>query len=375
MAIDTYPDQTEISKGTVTEVSNLVKGTITALEKGTISAGTIGTVVGLGTASNLGSVTNVGTIKGVDVVSDITTGSLTNIAFIHTIGTMPAVGGGTQFDEDTGHSTGAGGNLNLAVRVDGGTSLVSDTLDYAPLQVDAAGALRIVGTTVTSIGEQGGGTLDTIGTLGSIGDVGVIHNAGTIAALPDSPGGTVDLVTGVGTLGSVSNLGSVTNIGTLKGLDTVTTVTDLTSGSVVVTSGTLGSVVNVAQIHNAGTIQAGTIQIDSVPARPVIRYGTLGTTGAEVRGTLIVAAGAGDNYYLEGYEILVHSGTVDAAIEFGTKAVVGGTDTFGRGKYVEGGGVTRPLPHPVITGDNGTITFYMGGAGTVFFGVDYYEVG
>jgi len=62
-------------------------------------------------------------------------------------------GGGAQFAEDSAHGSGDLGTQVLAVRNDAGTSLVGTDGDYAPLQVDSTGALR-----VTSGGGGGGGT-------------------------------------------------------------------------------------------------------------------------------------------------------------------------------------------------------------------------
>lgn len=49
----------------------------------------------------------------------------------------------TIYGEDTVHTTGHGGTFVLAVRNDAGTSLVGTDGDYAPLQVDSAGALHV----------------------------------------------------------------------------------------------------------------------------------------------------------------------------------------------------------------------------------------
>ncbi len=51
--------------------------------------------------------------------------------------------GVTEFNEDTAHSTGALGNLSLVVRRDANTTLVNADGDYAPLQVDADGKLKV----------------------------------------------------------------------------------------------------------------------------------------------------------------------------------------------------------------------------------------
>lgn len=51
------------------------------------------------------------------------------------------------YAEDTSHTTGDIGSLGLAVRRDANTTLVDTDGDYAPLQVNAAGALKVAITT------------------------------------------------------------------------------------------------------------------------------------------------------------------------------------------------------------------------------------
>ena len=102
-------------------------------------------------------------------------------------------------------------------------------------------------------------------------------------------------------------------------------------------------------------------------------YGTLGTTGASVWGTLVSASGAGTKQYVTGYSIVVYSGTVDCAI---TNIGVGGTTGAGvlvRGQFAPSGGIARSLTLPSPSGTNGTLAFWMGGAGTAYFQVDYYQ--
>lgn len=66
-------------------------------------------------------------------------------------------GGGTQYVEDVAHASGDTGTLALAVRLDANTTLVDTTGDYAPLQVDANGALKV---NITA-GAGSGGTAST----------------------------------------------------------------------------------------------------------------------------------------------------------------------------------------------------------------------
>ncbi len=52
-------------------------------------------------------------------------------------------GGGTEFNEDTAHGTGEAGSMIFAVRRDANTTLVDSDNDYAPLQVDVDGKLKV----------------------------------------------------------------------------------------------------------------------------------------------------------------------------------------------------------------------------------------
>lgn len=61
---------------------------------------------------------------------------------------------GAQKTEDSAHTTGDTGNFVLAVRNDAGTSLVDATLDYAPLQVNSVGELRVTTSGGASTGRD-----------------------------------------------------------------------------------------------------------------------------------------------------------------------------------------------------------------------------
>jgi hypothetical protein len=376
---------------TVTTVSNLTNGTtrisvgtITALPSdGTITALAVGTIGGKA-ASGAAAVANPVLVGGTD------SGGTVYAPLVDTAGNFQVDVVNTPTVDVTASSFNTG-TITSVSNIVKGTILNSGTTTGVGVVSNLTnGTVRVAAGTQQTLGTVGvlnNGTLAQVTSISNVvkGTTSMVHagTIDTIGALPnvtlnDIAGGTIDEVT------SVSNIvkGTILNSGTTTGVGVVTTVTDVTDVTNV-TSGTLarvGTVQNLdsgtlAEVTSVTNLADGTVHIDSVPARTVIRYGTLGTSAAEVRGTLVVAAGAGDNYYIEGYEILQHSGTTDCAIELGTKAVVGGTDTFGRGFYVPGGGVSRSLTNPIVSGANGTITYYMGGAGTTFFAVDYYEVG
>jgi len=63
------------------------------------------------------------------------------------------------------------------------------------VKVNPSGAVQVDGNIeVDVLPDLPGGTIDLVTLLGSVTDVGQVHNAGTIAALPDLPGGTIDSI-------------------------------------------------------------------------------------------------------------------------------------------------------------------------------------
>lgn len=75
------------------------------------------------------------------------------------------VNGTDVYDEDSAHSSGAKGSLSLVVRKDTPGSLVDADGDYAPLQVDDQGRLRVTGSIVL----DGQYAEDSVHTSGNIG--------------------------------------------------------------------------------------------------------------------------------------------------------------------------------------------------------------
>lgn len=76
---------------------------------------------------------------------------------------ITSFGGGVEYAEDTAHSSGDTGKMVFAVRRDADTSLVDATGDYAPLQVNAAGSLKVAitagaGSGGTSLADNAGFT-------------------------------------------------------------------------------------------------------------------------------------------------------------------------------------------------------------------------
>jgi hypothetical protein len=86
------------------------------------------------------------------------------------------VNGTDVYDEDSAHSSGAKGSLSLVVRKDTPGSLVDADGDYAPLQVDDQGRLRVTGSIVL----DGQYAEDSVHTSGNIG----IYNLAVRSDIP-----------------------------------------------------------------------------------------------------------------------------------------------------------------------------------------------
>ena len=222
--------------GTLTELSNLAKGTITRVEGGTITRiATIGTLeVGTVTlAAQIGTI-NVGTINtgtiNTGTIDLVKAGTLTQVTAVNVLSTIYTLGTVSKVEtgsisvtagtitnllkaEDAAHSGGDSGVMALAVRNDNGTALATTDLDYIPLQTDANGALRISGTVATGAGTQPVRLID--GTLTSITNLA----AGTVTRLEQ---GSIQVTAGtIASVGTVPGVGVVTSVGTLIGLGTI----------------------------------------------------------------------------------------------------------------------------------------------------------
>jgi hypothetical protein len=112
----------------------------------------------------------------------------TNALLVKVVNPGAGGGGGTEYAEDTPHTTGDFGTMALVVRKDAAGSLVSADGDYAPLQVDASGALRVV---VVSGGSGGGGVQydeDAPHTSGATGTLALVVRNDTPGSLASADG-------------------------------------------------------------------------------------------------------------------------------------------------------------------------------------------
>jgi hypothetical protein len=110
---------------------------------------------------NIGSITTLPTLAAVTTVSTVT-----NVATIGTSVTPGTSAAHLGKAEDAAHASGDTGVMALAVRRDADTTLADTTGDYAPLQVNAAGSLKVAitsgaGSGGTSIADGASFTRDT----------------------------------------------------------------------------------------------------------------------------------------------------------------------------------------------------------------------
>ncbi len=296
-----------------------------------------------------------------------------------TQGTQTTIKTTTTGDGEVQHVQAESGTIALLTRAGNIGTIESGTVTVGALPQVSVGTLPTINVTTGTI------------TTGSLANIAKVHDAGTIAALPQVSIGTLptlNLTTGTITTGSLANIAKVHNAGTIAALPQVSvgTIPQISVGTLPqvsvgtlptlnLTTGTIttGSLANVAQIHNAGTIQAGTVQINSKPVSLATSYNVVGTTGAAVWGTLVAASGAGTYQYVSGIDIVVVSGTVEVAVTNIGVDGSAGAGVLARGNFAPGGGISKPFIPVVRSGTNGTLSYWLGGAGTVDITIQYWQ--
>jgi len=207
----------------------------------------------------------------------------------------------------------------------------------------------------------------------------------TVTTLSNLTNGSINILTGtLQSSGTTTGVGVVSNVtngsinvltGTIQSSGTTTgvgVVSNLTNGSVNILTGTIQSAGTTTGVGVVSVLSLGTVKLNNTPAgSAVLTSHTLGTAGAAAFwGTLLAPVGAGTFAYLTGFSVVVHSGTPEVAI---TNNVAGstGAGVITRGVFPPGGGIARDLNPVYSTVANGTIA-YLINAGTASFNLTYW---
>jgi cytoskeletal protein CcmA (bactofilin family) len=185
--------------------------------------------------------------------------------------------------EDAGHASGDTGVMSLAVRNDTRGTLADTDLDYAPLQLNSSGDLRVDGSAIAQPVTDNGGSLTVDGSVSISGSVTV---TGTVAAT-QSGSWTVTANAGSGTLGVAQ-----TNLSTADYDTGAGTVTESMMGIALPASGgpvAGGTATNPIRIDPTGTTAqpvtdgGGSLTVDGT----VAVSGTVTVTGVAAHGASI----------------------------------------------------------------------------------------
>lgn len=399
--IATLPNIPGGTLGLVSSVANLAAGTVTRLE-----GGTLGLITRVGNVGTL----EVGTISTLPNIPGGTIGLITRVGNVGTleVGTISALPNLPQGSINVTAGTITAGSIRVVAGTVGGAAGTAAALSGNPipvggvtaggtvygLLVDSSGVLQVNGTVSTGgAGTQAtriiDGTVTNVGTvvgIGSISAVAQVHNAGTIAALPNVPGGTIGVVSSVTDLANLAK-GTITRLegGTLGVVSSITDVANLAKGTITrVEGGTIGLISSITNLA-AGTVTrleqgsinvtAGTFRDDGRTARNILSYGTQFGGTAAGYATLVGSAsvGAGTATWVCDVSINNPNGNIVCLVGFGT--ALQGTSVLLRGTYgtTAGVGQQRAFPKPVNSGmTNQDLVAYIGGAGTVDFNVSYF---
>ena len=211
-----------------------------------------------------------------------------------------------------------------------------------------------VGTVTTTL-TLNTGTITTIvaGTQNTLGTVGVLNNGtlalvSTVTTISNLTNGSINILTG-----TIQNSGTTTGVGV---------VSNLTNGSINLLTGTLTSLSNLA---------AGTMQINPDPVPTMLVLGTQGTAGGSFFATISAASGAGTKHFVSGVDIVVESGTADVRVLVGS--TIQGAGVLAAGKFPAGGGISKIFTPAFETGTNSELIYHFVGAGTAFIHTSYWR--
>jgi hypothetical protein len=200
-----------------------------------------------------------GTEVQVDVVGALPAGT-NNIGDVDVLSVVPGTGATNLGKaEDAAHTSGDVGVMPLAVRLDSAASFADTDGDYAPLQLDSAGALRVTG--------GGGGTeyvVDAAAPAAPTGSAGLMERDDALSALTEIEGDWTNMRANANGALWVKHDGTVTVDGS--------GVTQPVSGTVTANlSATDNAVLDAIEVDTttiAGAVAGAEMQVDVVAALP-----------------------------------------------------------------------------------------------------------
>lgn len=324
--------------------SNPTAGTLSTL-------GTVGTILGIGgtvtvTGASAGTNVNIvtGTQQTLGTVANLNNGSVILQSGTLTAGTLPVV-------------------TTVSNLTNGSVNLLTGTINAGTF-VYTGGTLNSIGT----ISALQGGTVASGGTIVASPLVigGTTSTNGTVFAMQvDQNGRLIVLPSGVG--GTITNIGQLYNAGTVQNISagTVSVVNNLVTGTL-------------AAVTSVTNLAAGTVQMSPIPTIGQSTFGSHGTTGATVFGTLAggTSSGAGTEIFVTSVSLSLPStaGSQDVSIGWGTNGGTfhAGTGLIVRGNFPAGGGIAKSFTPAINSGTNAQLTVFQAGAGTIDVSVTYF---
>jgi hypothetical protein len=298
-----------VNLGTNNDVT--VSGVATAANQTTV-IGHLDGVEGLLTTIDGDTGTIAGAVAGtemqVDVVGALPAGN-NNIGDVDVASVVPGTGATNLGKaEDAAHASGDVGVMSLAVRLDSAASFAGTDGDYAPLQLDSAGALRVTG--------GGGGTeyvVDAAAPAAPTGSAGLMERDDALSALTEVEGDWTNMranangalwvkhdgdvtVTGVSTAANQTTI-----IGHLDGVEGLLTTIDGDTGTLAAAVAGTEMQVDVVGALPAGNNNIGDVDVASVvPGTAATSLGkaedgahTTGDTGVAILGVRRDTAASG----------------------------------------------------------------------------------
>lgn len=341
--------------GTTTQFNN---GTVDLLKAGTITKLEGGTLNLITRVGNIGTV-EVGTISAMPNIPGGTIGVVTSLTNL-VAGTITKLEGGTlgilsQGSINVTAGTITSGSIRVVAGTVGGAAATAVALSGNPIPtagVDSGGT--VYGFLVDTKGQQilGGGTVDTLTTVSNLTNGSVRITVGTITVLPNLPQGSINVTAGT------------VNTGTINLLQ-AGTITRVENGSIVV----VGFVQS-----QLGTLNAGTVRTDARTTQNIVTYGTQVVGTAAIAGTIIGSSsvGAGTSIWINDFSIVNPYGSVLTTLGFGTAQQ--GTNILFRGVLGTQtvGGIEKAYPKMTNAGmTNQDLVLSLGAAGTVDLTLSY----